>query len=168
MKNLLLFVVLLVVVFACKQDHKIVESIQLIAGQNKATVGELNVITRADTKFKNIDGSYLILNFQSMKKQRNFLSNTGQNISSCLVIENVTDLPTTRKFVKEAGYFILLDKNKNEIKLPEGIWTQTGKEFSEIIIPISDKDFDNLAYVIVGGWDRSMNNGKSRKLFAIK
>jgi len=53
MKNLLLFVVLLVVVFACKQDHKIVESIQLIAGQNKATVGELNVITRADTKFKN-------------------------------------------------------------------------------------------------------------------
>lgn len=139
-----------------------------LAQRENAEVGETNKVKRADTRFKNTNNSYIVINFYSIKKHELYNTNNGQKISNAVIIKNVTDLTVTRNFVKNAAYFVLYDNKGSEINLTNDIWTQTGKEFSEIIIPLNNKvELNNCKYILIGGFDKTTNNGKSKLVFTI-
>ncbi|GAB6283628.1 MAG: hypothetical protein STSR0008_24120 [Ignavibacterium sp.] len=140
---------------------------QLTQKEN-SEIGQFQTTYRADTKIQNRDGSYIILNFVSIKKHLSYKTNNNRIVNNAIVIENVTDIKVTKNFVKELAYFVLFNENGDEINITNDIWTQTGNEFSEIIIPLNNgTELNNCKFILIGGFDKSSNNGKSKLLFAI-
>jgi len=143
-------------------------SISQLAQKENAAIGQTLNIYRADTKAHNTDGSYIIINIPSIKKHSTYKTNKKENITNAIVIENVTDISATRNFVKHLAYFVLFNDKGVELNYTFDIWTQTGKEYSEIIIPLNSKsELDNCKYLLIGGFDKSLNNGKSKLLFSL-
>jgi len=70
---------------------------------------ELNKIYRINTKYKTASGSFIIVNFQSIKKYKGFTNNKGAVLKNIIVIENVLPLDDTILFLKNTGYFTLVD-----------------------------------------------------------
>ena len=150
-------------------NEKSINSIVELAQRENAIVGKKLTLNRADTKTKNPDGSYIILNFNSIKKHEIYKTNIGKNINNAIVVENVTNLTVTRNFVKNTGYFVLFNEKGSEININNGIFTQKGKEFSEIIIPLKNKvELNKSKYLLIGGFDRSTHKGKDKLIFEIE
>ncbi len=143
-------------------------SITQLAKAENAGLGNLMEMYRADTKFQNSDGSFIIVNFPSIKKHASYDVNNSESITNAIVIQNVTDILVTRNFVSELAYFVLYDHTGNEINISNDIWTQSGKEFSEIIIPLnSPAELQKCKYLLIGGIDKTSNNGKSKLVFRV-
>lgn len=143
-------------------------SINQLALKENSEVGQFLNVYRANTEVHNPDGSYLILNFPSIKKYRTYQTNNNQSINNVIVIENVSDISVTRNFVRELAYFVLFKNSGEEIEITNDFYTQTGNEYSEIIIPLNNQsEYKSCKYVLIGGIDKSSNNGKSKLLFPI-
>lgn len=127
--------------------------INVLVAKTSAKKGEVNKIYRVDTKYRNADGSYNVINFQSIMYQRTFTSNNGTILKNVVVIENVPPIIQTRNFVANAAYWIAYDEFGEEFPVGD-IYTQTGDELSEIIIDIPNSN--GLKYLLVGGLDKQL------------
>ncbi len=122
-------------------------SINQLAQKENTSVGQYLTMYRANTDVQNPDGSYIILIFPSITKYQSYQINNNQSINNVVAIENVTDITSTKRFVSELAYFILFKNSGEEIDITNGIYTQTGNEYSEIIIPLNNQSEYNNASI---------------------
>ncbi|MBF4696056.1 hypothetical protein [Fusibacter ferrireducens] len=136
---------------------------EIIENEN-ATKGELLKIIRGNTEYKNNDGSYIVLNFNSIKKVGDFVTNRNDQLENVILIKNVSNLNKTKNFFNGSGYISLIDDYGNET-YPE-IWMQSGDEFTDILIVVeSIDDFEKAKYLKLGGLDRELYKDKSVMIF---
>jgi len=107
-------------------------SLQEIATKNNLSIGELNKTYRLNLKYKYSNGSYMTVNFQSVKATSQFL-----DFNNIIIIDNVTPLEETRDLLSQAGFFVLYDEN--------------GKSFSDINITTGGLDNGDTAIVLYNG-----------------
>lgn len=139
-------------------------SISALLQKERAIAGERNKIYRIDTNYPNADGSYNVINFETIKPLKTFISNNGTKLNDVILIENVPPIAQTRSFVSDVAYWIAYDKFGEEITVGD-IYTQTGKELSEIIIQVPD--VDNVKYLLVGGLDKQLYD-TGRLIFTVQ
>lgn len=169
MKHLLLFTAILFI-YGCGGPSTTPISIDQLAKNKNATIGELNQIFRANTKYHNPDNSYLIFNFQSIKKHSTYVTNDGQTNTNVIVIETVTpkgDNSTNKLYLDSVGYFVLFDEFGNEYYENLGSGTQTGTNFGEILL-FAETDITKFKYILMGELDHQKNNGLKSMVFEIK
>jgi len=142
-------------------------TIEQVAEANMATVGELNSIFRADTKYHNPDDSYVVFNFQSIKKYPAYRTNDGEEQTNIIVIESVGDKEPNQLFLDSIGYFVLIDEFGNQSFENLGSGTQTGAAFSEILL-FSESDVSKYKYLLMGGIDHTKNDGLKAMVFNIE
>jgi hypothetical protein len=135
-----------------------------LCSSQSAGKGELTKIYRVDLNYKNDDGSNIVTNFQSVKKHASFATNKGTTENDVIVIENVPPIEITRNFIDKVAYFQAFDKYGEEKKVGD-IYTQSGKEYSDIIVT-TEGNLDDYKYILVGGFDNS--TGNSKYIFVIK
>lgn len=139
----------------------------VIAKSKNAIVGENMLFYRANTKYKNSDGSYIMFSLYSLKFNSTFTTNNGSSLSNVIVIGVGTDIDQTVNFVNKVAYFQGFDTYGKEITIGD-IFTQTGIEYSEIIFSSSDAaKTKSTKFVLVGGLDDSTAE-KPKVIFEIK
>lgn len=142
-----------------------------MASKENARVGALYRVKRAENG--------VTLNFMEIINcgSQGYTLNNGKHLDHAVVIATITggygdDLENVRSFIKDVGYFALTDKygNKNNDLT---IWTQTGKfdatagfAPTEIILE-AKSSVSGYVYLLVGGYDRDRNDGKSKTIFSI-
>jgi hypothetical protein len=98
-------------------------TLQDIADKNNLSVGELNKVYKLDQKYKFSDGSYMIVNFQSIKADK-----------QTIIIEDVLPLSKTKELFDKAGFFTAFDEN--------------GKQFTDLSFKITGLDNGDSAIII--------------------
>lgn len=173
-KTVFLFVmcVLLICLAGCssstsstEEKEKTLLTIEQIAEKQSSTVGELNKIYRVDKSAANPDGSFIVLNLESIKHYAEYEVSSGEKLQNVVVLSNVTPVDQARRFVEEVGFFTLYDEYGEEYS-NLSVGTQTNEEYSEIIL-ISEEDISRYKYVYVGGLDKSRNDGEVAAIFSI-
>ncbi|EGW39071.1 hypothetical protein [Desulfosporosinus sp. OT] len=81
-------------------------TIQDVASQNNLSIGQLDKVYRLDLKYKNSDGSYMVINFQSVKAMKQF-----KDFNNIIYIDNVLPLKETREMFDKTGFFVVYDEN---------------------------------------------------------
>jgi hypothetical protein len=148
-------------------DSSVDVTIESLALRENSLVGEYNALYRANTKYTNADGSYIILNIQNVEFKQEHTVNNGEILSDVVVISNATDIDQTRNFVNQAAYFRLFNSAGKEINIGD-IYTQTGSEFSEIIFSArASTETSSIKYILIGGFDDS-RSGNSKLSFEVK
>lgn len=133
MKNImyLLSVVLIIMTLGCgsasttnqKIESTKVLNLQGIASENNLSIGELNKVYRLDLKNRYSDGSYMMVNFQSVKADK-----------QTIIIDNVLPLDKTKEVFNTAGFLAVYDGN--------------GKQFSDLKVNISGTDSGGTRIII--------------------
>ncbi len=159
------FIVIFIGVVSSFSDEPVDITIESLALKNTALVGEIGTIYRADTEYKNDDGSYIIVNIDKVQFKPQHAVNTGETLSNVIVISTAGDHP--KNFVEKVAYFSLFDATGKELNVGD-IFTQTGKELNEIILGAENStDTSSVKYILIGGFDDS-TSGNSKLIFEVK
>jgi hypothetical protein len=134
-----------------------------LAEREYSAVGKINTIYRVDTKYRLADGSFMVVNFWTIKKYESYPLDGILPWKNVIVIQNVPPIYDTASFMNQAAYFAAFDTYGNEIKVGDIHW-QRGGEFTDIIVEVGE--LNSVKYLEVGSFDRTLY-GKSSLIFQV-
>ena len=79
-------------------------SLNEVTKKTLSDVEVLNTIYRVNTKYKNDDGSYMVINIQSIQFHDLYTNNIGKSLSNVIVVENSVNSEQNVTFVKKQGF----------------------------------------------------------------
>ncbi len=171
LRIILLGIILVLSVFiisSCGQNNKPLTIIEL-AAKYDAEVGVLNKTYQINSNYTYPDGSYIFVDFKSIKKHKEVTDNEEKKLNNVIVIALDNGLPIQENSefaskVRYLGAFLrILDNTGKGINI-KNIYAQTGNEFYEVIIELPEEK--DGAFLLIGGFDQS-SVGKSKLIFTL-